>query len=206
MCLAIFQPAAVTVPETALRAGWCSNSDGAGFAYLRKGKVKVQKGYMSLKDFMEAYSDAAGKNKDSPFLIHFRIRSQGDKSSANTHPFELPTGAVIHNGTLDGTGATWGVGESDTAKFVSKFKDILNFDFLSAKKKEMEDAVSYNKMAFLFNDGRHVILNESKGHWDGGVWYSNGSYKSAWSTGKNGRSCDMQDYTGAYGMYPGIDY
>ena len=178
MCIAIVIPKGATVNKDYLHNGWCGNSDGGGFAYVRNGKVKIVKSLMKWKTWEDAYYTAREANPDSPFLVHFRIRSAGSNTADNTHPYPLKTGAVIHNGTLTGSGADWYRGPSDTAKFVEKFGEHLTYDNVLSKKLAMEAAIGYNKLAFLFNNGKFVIVNEEAGHWDAGVWYSNGSFRT----------------------------
>lgn len=178
MCIAIYKPEKVVIKEETLNLCWVHNSDGAGFAYVRDGSVIVEKGFMGLKDFKEAYFTAFKSNKKSPFLIHFRIRTDGDRDAANTHPFELGNGGVmIHNGCLSGSASKYGEGPSDTNYFVQKFGQVLTFANISKHKKELEAAVGYNKLAFLFPDGNAAILNESSGVWSEGSWYSNHTFK-----------------------------
>jgi glutamine amidotransferase len=178
MCLAIFKPAKCVISEESLRNGWQGNSDGAGFAFVRNNKVQLSKGFMTVKEFLEGYNAAIKANRKSPFVVHFRIRSQGDKSVGNTHPFPIKGGVLIHNGNLEGTGSEYGKGKSDTALFAEKFADRLDYATVNAHKKEFSDAVGYNKIVLLYDDMKHVILNESYGHWDNDVWYSNRSYQS----------------------------
>ncbi len=178
MCIAIVIPKGATASKDYLHNGWCANSDGGGFAYVRKGKVKIVKSLMKWKTWEDAYYTAREANPDSPFLVHFRIRSAGSNTADNTHPYALKTGAVIHNGTLTGSGADWYRGPSDTAKFVEKFGEHLTYDNVLSKKLAMEAAIGYNKLAFLFNNGKFVIVNEDAGHWDAGVWYSNASFRT----------------------------
>lgn len=192
MCLAIFKPGKLIIPEDALRRGWQGNSDGAGFAYVRGGKVVIEKGFMTVKAFLEAYNTAFKANKKSPMLIHFRIRSQGDKSEANTHPFPIKGGALIHNGTLDGTGSKYMEGKSDTALFAEQLGERLDFDTVSAHKKDLGDALGWNKVVLLYDNGNHVIINESMGHWENDVWFSNHSY-SAGSRSNWQRRYDAED-------------
>lgn len=179
MCLAIFRPAGTDVPVEHLRNGWIGNPDGAGFAFVKDGEVEIRKGFMLLKDFSEAYKVAAEENPDSPFLIHFRIRSMGSREACNTHPYRLPDGgALIHNGTITGTGASYDKGDSDTMLFIKKFGESLTFDVVSSVKPALEKALDYNKLVMLWGDGRHFILNEASGWWEAGVWYSNGTFRS----------------------------
>jgi hypothetical protein len=41
----------------------------------------------------------------------------------------------------------------------------------------VEGRIGYSKLVFLDRHGNHKIMNESKGIWDDGVWYSNDSYQ-----------------------------
>lgn len=193
MCLAVFKPAKLGISEEYLRNAWQGNSDGAGFAFVRSNKVVIEKGFMGVKDFLAAYDAAYKANKRSPFLIHFRIRTQGDKSQDNTHPFPIKNGALIHNGGLDGTGAAYHVGKSDTCLFAERLADKLSYDAVSARVKELSDAVGYNKLAMLYDNGKHVILNEGAGHWHNDVWFSNHSYSYSRRNYANGGPYGMMD-------------
>lgn len=176
MCLAIVKPGNLVIPTDYLERGWQYNPDGAGFAFVKDGKVEIKKGYMSLKDFLGAYNKYWEENKKSTFLIHFRIRTFGAKGPYNTHPFEIKDGALIHNGSVSGVGAQ-SDGPSDTALFARKYSNVLSYDTVHKHRAEFEDAVGYNKIAMLYHDGRYLILNEKAGDWDNDIWYSNSSYK-----------------------------
>jgi predicted glutamine amidotransferase len=178
MCIAIYKPANTDIPEAYLHKAWIHNSDGGGFAFIKDGKVEIAKGFMKFSDWQEAYEEAVFLFPDSPFLIHFRIRSMGDRSPENTHPFEMACGgALIHNGTIRGTGAQYGEGKSDTALFVEKYGKALTFENVEMERHYLEDALDYNKLVILYDDGRHHILNKAYGVEENGVWYSNETYK-----------------------------
>ena len=38
-------------------------------------------------------------------------------------------------------------------------------------------AIGESKVVVMSGDGKAVLFNEKKGHWDKGVWYSNHSYQ-----------------------------
>lgn len=177
MCLAIYKPAKVSIPEESLRNGWIANPDGAGYAFVHKGKVVIRKGYTKLTDFLKDFNEDVKKHKNSAFVIHFRIRSMGDKTPENTHPFPVEGGVMIHNGTLNGTGAIYQSGPSDTRLFSEKFKDKLNLKFVLGHRAELAEAIGrYNKFVFLYDNGQGVIVNEDAGQWRDDVWYSNFSF------------------------------
>lgn len=195
MCLAIFKPADSVIPEANLVLGWESNPDGAGFAYVKDGSVVVEKGFMKLKDFMSNYRECSKANRSSPFIIHFRIRSLGSKEKDNTHPFIIDGGALIHNGTISGTGADYNRGYSDTKIFSDTFKSNLTYEFVSNNINSLEEALGYNKIVILYDNGKHKIINEKSGHWKDDVWYSNTSYVSHVGFNKN----KWNTYRGKYG-------
>lgn len=179
MCIAIVKPLGVDIPEINLRNSWIANPDGAGFCYVHKGKVRIEKGFTTLAEFLVAYKKAAEKYKRSNFLIHFRIKTHGDKSPENTHPFAIKGGALIHNGTITGTGASWNGGKSDTCLFAERISGKVTKDTIKANIKDWDSAMDYNKLAFLFDDGDYAIINEAIGQWHEGVWYSTGAYKQS---------------------------
>lgn len=178
MCLAIVRKPRVAVPEEYLRNGWEHNPDGAGYAFVENGKAVFRKGFMKYKEFLEAYQQDAANNPDSVFLIHFRITSQGAKNAANTHPFVIDGGLLIHNGTLSGTGSVSGTGDSDTCKFAEKYSKNLSFDFVTAYSAQFDEALRGSKLCMLYDDGRYKIVNEKDGVWVDDVWYSNYSFRA----------------------------
>ena len=179
MCIAIYQPAGAKISVESLRECWVRNSDGAGFAYVDGGRVVVEKGFMTLKQFGTAYKAALDKfGEKSPFLVHFRIRTHGNKDADNTHPFNIKGGVLIHNGTISGTGAGGGISKSDTALFCEKFGNDLTFENVEKTKKQLEDALGWNKLVMLYDDGRHQIVNEKEGIWHERVWFSNTGFRT----------------------------
>lgn len=173
MCLAIYKPPGKDIPLEHLTTGWQRNSDGGGFAYYHNGKIKTKRGFFKFKDFLTAYETAVAAHPNAPFLIHFRIRSMGGKEEENTHPHVFKHGVMIHNGTLTGTSAAGSTGKSDTVLFMEKFGDRLTYDRLSNNKEQFDLALGYNKLVFLYRDGKIHIANEKGGTWIDGVWYSN---------------------------------
>lgn len=177
MCLIILKPAKVALPEEHVRNGWISNPDGGGYAFAHRGKVVTRKGITTLKEFLEAFNADSKQYKKAPFVLHFRIRSQGDKSVENTHPFDIADGVLAHNGTMDGTGATWDKGPSDTNLFCKAVGDKLTLEWVKANLAALSSAVNYNKFVMLYKGGQYQIVNEKDGVWLNDVWYSNHTFK-----------------------------
>lgn len=195
MCVAILTTPGNRVTNERLWQGWTRNKDGGGFAYVDpdKKKVVISKGFLSYNEFQKAYDEAVAKfGATSPFLIHMRVRTSGDINDNNTHPFEIKGGALIHNGILfSPTGKDIGPPDdrkSDTRVFAERLFNILDFESVKETKLELEKAINYNKIAMLYDSGDYVILNESKGNWTDGVWYSNNACDLPQQYNYHGRS------------------
>lgn len=187
MCIAIVCPIGTTVSNEKLYRGWTINNDGGGFAYVDENdRIVIKKGFNKYGEFHAALTEAmSAYGSTSPFLIHMRIRSQGDKGMENTHPFlitpeEGPEGALIHNGTMFSPTGEWvGTAEdkkSDTRVFAEILSSVLCYDDVLAGKALLGKAIGHSRMAFLYANREYVILSEtSQDRWEDGVWYSNGS-------------------------------
>ena len=179
MCVAVVKPIGAEVHDDIIRAMFDNNRDGAGFAFVDEGKVRVFKGFMTVDEFLKVYREYEEKYKDkSHFLLHFRIATAGKVGMENCHPFTLSTGdAMIHNGSFAAT--TYTCDYSDTRYIAEKVGPHLTKQLLAEKKEAIEKYIGlYNKMAFLHKDGTYTIINEKDGSWKNGVWYSNLWFKS----------------------------
>ncbi len=186
MCIIILAPTGVVVPNDKLYRAWTNNQDGAGFGYVdNNDNVVVSKRHSTYGAFHKEYVEAVQKfGATSPFLIHFRIRSQGDKGMENTHPFmfrpeEGPAGMLAHNGTMfTPTGAWTGKDDdkySDTRVFAERLGPKLAYDYVQAGRALLAGAIGSSRMVFLYANREYVILNEERpGLWEDGIWYSNG--------------------------------
>lgn len=178
MCVIALKLPAATLDEITLRAMWVSNPDGAGYAYPGPdGKMVINKGFMTLNELIESVRSNSKELENVPVLFHFRIRTAGQRSAENTHPFEIVggEGVLAHNGTFYELTNNVLTGESDTHKFTDIFGEDLSYEVTEAlrEKDNLRPAIGTNKLAFLYADGSHVIWNESLGTWREGVWYSN---------------------------------
>ena len=182
MCIAIFKPAGEFLSEVLLKNCFNNNPDGAGFAYINTDhlgvkRIKMYKS-MDFEPFYKQYLRATRIANDSPFLIHFRIKTHGEKDIANCHPFMIDNDTVfIHNGIISGVSrhATM----SDTRMFKREILRELpeGWMYNSAIATLIEDFIGASKLAVLNIEGDCTIYNEKKGHWFGKCWMSNDSYK-----------------------------
>lgn len=132
MCIICAKPANVKFPsEETIKNMWDANSDGAGLMYVKDGKVRIEKGFMTYKSFT-AKLDELRKTLDlvkTPVVMHFRITTHGGTCAANTHPFPVTdsiarlkqtnvttTLGVAHNGIIPITPRK---GISDTMEYIA---------------------------------------------------------------------------------------
>jgi glutamine amidotransferase len=204
MCLAIYKPANKKVPTEHLAEGFCNNSHGAGFSYLKDGAIVTKKGFFKYEDFQAAYD--AEVTDESPALIHFRLATHGKKNEFNCHPWSMLDGeySVIHNGIINITSTDE---KSDTGHFVDLVMTPLVEKFGSHNdglvKYLVEETIgSGNKIVSMSKTGDVMIFNEDSGTWDDGIWYSNTGYQRSRYCGFS-RSYDNDAWWGG-GAYPTV--
>jgi hypothetical protein len=175
MCLLIVKYPGEDVDLDILFQAAYGNDDGFGFAYHRKGRVKI---YRSLKyeDFEDEYERVV--RKSDPAILHLRFGTSGEMDLANCHPFKLDKHKVVfgHNGILDCVEPTKAL--CDTAMFGKLLESLPKRFWLSEKwMKFIGSAVYPSKLAFLDTKGKIRIVNKDKGFIHEGCWYSNLQYK-----------------------------
>lgn len=177
MCIAIYKPEGKVIDRTTLVECYDSNPDGAGFMYAQNKKLHIEKGFFSFDSFYKAYKQHEHKQT----VIHFRIKTHGKIDTTNCHPFAVNSAiGFVHNGVISGFGDA---NHSDTIGFnhailqplVSKWGNLALFQDPIIDL--IEGRIGYSKLVFLDRHGNHKIMNEGKGVWDNGIWYSNTSYK-----------------------------
>jgi hypothetical protein len=156
------------------------NPDGAGFAYLTDdGDLVVEKGFFTLDSFLEAYKP----HEDKQALLHFRIKTHGDLSADNCHPFVVEDGmAFIHNGIISASRNHAVM--SDTAVFNEDIVKPLVAQFgegaleNNVVKTLIEKYIGGSKLAFIDNKSKNFnIFNKELGNVANEVWFSNFSWQ-----------------------------
>ena len=91
MCIVVCKPSGIDMPnEATLHECFISNPDGAGYMFTENNEVVIKKGFMNEKQFLiELNKDYERLGKDTPFVLHFRIQTQGGVNQQCTHPFPL---------------------------------------------------------------------------------------------------------------------
>lgn len=180
MCLIIFTPKfnKSKIDKAVLKRGFEKNDDGAGFAFVKDGRVQISKAYFNFKRFYKAYRKAANKI-NGPLLIHFRWGTCGGNTEVNTQPLELKRNQLVmaHNGVFEGLSFA----NSKISDSVRLAKILKDFGWeLPLKPSQIAIlqglCANYSKLVFLNNKKEFKIINESLGKWVKGCWYSdNGS-------------------------------
>lgn len=194
MCVIAVKPIGVEMPsETKMRQMFEANSDGAGFMFVRNGKVIIRKGFMKFKHFRKAVEQETLTNDDL-VVMHFRIATAGSVSRGNCHPFPVTDNirhlkserietdlAIAHNGILS-YAADKKNDLSDTMTFV---REILADPFIRSNIFEsaifslIEQAIGSNKIVIVGADKKFSLL----GFWQedtdkDGIFYSNLGFKA----------------------------
>lgn len=177
-----------------MRSAWSTNSDGAGYMFVANGSLVIRKPFFKLKQLVAAYEkDHKRYGTESPFVIHFRLSTHGSNSKLNTHPHSLAAGTVgmAHNGILHNFVPAL-KNESDTVFFARTVLEGRSMRQLMDPKwgKTLEGIIGWgNKLVFLDRHKNLLIVNESRGDWNGMSWYSNDSWtwhtkvwESRWNT------------------------
>lgn len=195
MCVAVSKKAGVKIPSMEIfQQCFSRNRDGAGVVWLEDNKLHIEKGFMTFDAFKTFIEDLGNRIDTTNTLMgfHFRIKTHGEISRENTHPFPVSTNmsdlkqlsfetegkVAIHNGMIsrfDGT-----LKNSDTQEFITEFlaplnKGVPNWESNDVLVKWVEEMLG-SKMCVFNTDGTFKLLGNG---WieDEGVWYSNSSYK-----------------------------
>lgn len=170
------------------------NDDGFGIAWYdwTKEVWKTSRSMRSHKLF-----DAVSRlvPSEAPVIIHQRFRTHGSVSMDNVHPFPIgATGSVLfHNGSISGTRADYkGARLSDTRAYIEdELAPILEASGTHILLKEkVQDAIGAriggSVLAITIpGDPTPVIVNEWRGDWEKGLYYSN-TYARPYKTSHTG--------------------
>lgn len=185
MCLLTYMPDTVTLSYERARRASISNPDGFGFA-IHTGKSILTDHDMNFEKLWDRF-DKVRKREPGHALFHWRIATHGEVDTSNCHPFfvgDKTDSVVAHNGILPIV-VPYGDERSDTRLFaelvlpscggVPRLDDKEFFG-------ELCEWARGNKLVILSADPEAkydaYLVNETSGHWDTGVWWSNHSYES----------------------------
>lgn len=184
MCIIAYKPAGQSIDRKTLEICYKNNSDGAGFMYPCEGKVLINKGHFSFDSFWKAWEKTEKIHGDKlPVVFHFRISTAGKVDKVNCHPHRITQDlAFVHNGILQCVDVPKKSHVSDTILYRDIFLQGMRSKSLRDELlfRIMGDQIgSWNKFVFMNGQGEVAFANEDSGLWDGGIWYSNSTYKPA---------------------------
>lgn len=182
MCVAIFQTSTSTIPLDNIRSAGERNNHGFGMAWVENDILKCYK-TIGLESLVSKYQTVKDRVKETtPIILHCRFGTQGEKNLTNCHPFFVtPNLCMIHNGVIYKHSETSKY--SDTALFTKEIESLAdevvsNPTVHTLIQKYVGDS---NKLIFLNNKKQYKIINETKGDWSAGVWYSNSYWKTTYT-------------------------
>jgi hypothetical protein len=197
MCLIIFAPKSTSIPSKYITNAFAHNDDGAGVSYVRDGQVIIEKGFFKVEELQAALFRIGN---DTPRIIHFRYATLGAVNTENCHPFPLTAsgGAVAHNGPCVHDDYQGDAKRSDSRHLAEDLLDGFDQATLFKVRGLLDGFVNAgNKLAFLFPDESHLLINEKLGTWRKNIWLSNTysvedvkPFKSSWPSKPWGKISD----------------
>lgn len=195
MCIIVYKPTTAKMPnKKTLITCWNNNRDGAGYMFPSKGSVIIKKGFMKFNEFYNNLkSDLKRYGEFTPFVLHFRIQTQGGVNPQYTHPFPLSSEmddlrklrakteiGIAHNGIIDLTSSRYSytVTYSDTMKFITDYLSLIihNKNYYEDKNKlTLIERLIESKMAIMDGDGHTELIGDFVE--DNGVYYSNNYFR-----------------------------
>lgn len=172
MCILIVAPKGTIVPDEHLKESSKANPDGAGLAWKQNNKIVTFKS-LNQDLVIRKYKSLVAQDIQSDILLHFRVKTTGNIKLQNIHPFYVRENVVMgHNGVID---IDEHKDQTDSQTFGMRFR---KFNYRDPLVQELfKKYISLNsKIAYLDLKG-YTIINEEKGIWVDGVWYSNNSFK-----------------------------
>lgn len=177
MCIIIYKPAGATLPLSAVLRSYQRNDDGWGIAAITPKGVVIRRDFG--RDADETLLDAFDELRDYEMVLHCRIGTAGKLSIENTHPFNVVGDLwMFHNGTFD-IDRSAAPDLCDSYHAARSIADALGDDAAAAlRDQEYQQTLGawakQSKLVFVDSAGV-IIVNESKGFWEGGCWFSNDS-------------------------------
>jgi predicted glutamine amidotransferase len=170
MCVIGYKPAGVKLTREILSESWENNPDGGGIMYRHaSGELGISK-TMDKEEFITNALKIKG-----PMVYHCRIRSKGNISADNLHPF-IVSGSLglMHNGTISNLGDAEKSDTKHLAEVATKLK-IVDLETLAELLKLIG---GYNKYAIMDKTGE--VTTVGNGWVEAlGCKFSNETYKKS---------------------------
>ena len=170
MCWIAVKPAGKKVDFKKLDKAQKSNSDGYGVTWWDNEELQLQT-FKTMK--YNRFKAVLSTLKDEDAVIHLRNTTRGHTCIDNNHPFEIPSGVMFHNGTINGLSCD-AQGGSDT-KALASLINACRYDYIEDILPLIKEIVgdTINRLVFFEDDGKITIVNKELGVVEDGIWYSN---------------------------------
>ena len=186
MCLLCYIAPDADINWNGLETACRNNPDGFGWSLHLGDRLLVGRS-MSSDVALQTFYDARMEHPGAHAMFHARWATHGTTDLSNCHPFHVgnTTHTVLgHNGVLPITATGT---ESDTAIFARKVLPRRGVKILDHRRKlaDLETWLGGSKLV-VFTTLQKMrqqvyIVNEHRGDWADGTWWSNDSYiPNAW--------------------------
>lgn len=195
MCIIVSKEKGQNLPtKKTLETCFNYNDDGAGFMYVRNGKVVIDKGYMTFDSFYKRLKELKKEFdiKEKALVMHFRIGTSGTGKENLTHPFPLTCNkkklnktylttdvGVMHNGIIKDY--EYDKVLSDTQTFIKDFMypiyEISHKFYKSPSLQKILEKECGSKLCILDSDENIYYIGDFVE--DEGIKYSNTTYKTS---------------------------
>ena len=190
MCVICLSKAGVRQPNRKeIETMWEANPHGAGYMFVKDGRVEIHKGFMELNDFIRSVNEEKFTD-DDVVVYHFRISTQGGVNPEMTHPFPLSDDledmglldlacdvGIVHNGIIRLTSCKSEY--SDTALFIAGYLPALIRDPHDITSKDVLRCIkglAQSKLVLLNGDGEIGVVGDFLAD-KSGLMFSNNSFK-----------------------------
>jgi hypothetical protein len=179
MCVIIYKPKGAEMPSKQdLEKCFNHNPDGAGYMLPINKKVIIHKGFMTFNDFKTDLVATVKKYNidvvNTPFVIHFRITTQGGVQQALCHPYPICDNyeqmrqltskcdiALAHNGIISLTSESeffGGYWDKNTRRWIQGKKRVLQHNDTMTFIKDYASLIIDNDINFHKNENKCKLM------------------------------------------------
>jgi len=189
MCIIAVIPKDKKITADQIRECSKSNPDGFGLSFVSGGEFIVRKTMKGLASEKKLISWAEKRRGDSDLILHWRIATHGGTNLANCHPFPIGEHLIgAHNGMLnvllDDSVSYQTEGRSDTRIFFAEYLAKLPVGWQNEQYllDLVSDYIAGSKIAVIDRIGRATVVRRGDGVEQGGIWFSNNTFRSFYQT------------------------
>lgn len=181
MCIIVYNKTGKALDKGQMQVAYDNNPHGYGLMWYDKDTKRIRTIKRHDSDF-ESLWGTLQKLEGITYALHLRWRTRGAHGLEQCHPHKVVSmddGApedvfLMHNGTF--AAFAQHKSKSDTKLFAQKLRSVMR-----GTKHEFEKSLgrmnvhvnTFDKLLFMHSSGKVTFVNDQKGSWIDGVWYSN---------------------------------